>query len=222
MLKLLNKDRKIHKLPKLRMQQDLRDVARKHSKDMAEKDYFDHVNLKRQTPKDRMQMSRVTEALSGENLAKIGGFVNPTQKAEIGLMNSPGHRANILNKHYNCVGIGVIQSVSKIYYFTQNFAKRYIIFKKRIPKKTRLKKGLKLKGYCTKEIPAIYYQLNKFKEVKKKKLIKLSEKNFEFIINFPEHGEYRVDIFVPDNPLKKNKFILSNHFEIYVKKGLFF
>lgn len=116
MLRLLNKDRKRHGLAPVRMQEDLRDVARKHSADMARQDYFDHVNLKAESPGDRLRGARVSDVVSGENLAKVGGYANPTQFAERGLMDSPGHRANILNASYNVVGIGVVKNQRKVYF----------------------------------------------------------------------------------------------------------
>src|SRR3989338_4892182 len=159
MLRLLNKDSKQHRLPALFMQEDLRDVARKHSRDMARKDYFSHTNHQGKSPADRLKSARVTDAVSGENLAKIGGFAHPTVRAEIGLMNSPGHRANILNEKYNCVGIGVIKSATRIYYYTQNFAKRNLVFKKKPHRKILLKKGLSLRASTLRPLKEIIVEV---------------------------------------------------------------
>lgn len=223
MLKLVNKDRKKHGLRSLRMQQDLRDVARKHSKDMARKDYFEHKNTTGQTPFDRLEEARVTDIVAGENLAKIRGFKNPVVKAEIGLMNSPGHRANILNKLYNCVGIGVITSVDKTFYYTQNFASRDLVLTKKIPHKITLKRGLKIKGIVFTKGEKILYQIKK-RENDEKPLIQgvvdVHNKQFDFIIPFKNTGIFTVLIFLNDKG-SDSKFKLVNKFEIKVRVGWF-
>lgn len=217
MLKLTNQARKQENLPKLIMQDDLRKVARKHSLDMAKKDYFSHTNLQSHSPQDRLKLKRITEVTSGENLALVRGYKNPTQHAHIGLMNSPGHRANILNPSFNCVGIGIIQSSDKTYYSTQNFAKREIIFTKRIPRKTTLKKGLKIKGYTLKPFKNIFAEIQHTQKKPILKPIPITKKKFKAQINFPSRNIYRVKFFTPTkNP---HQFHLVNHFEIKVKKG---
>jgi hypothetical protein len=123
---MLNKERKRARLSKLFFQYDLRKVARLHSLDMAKKDYFSHTNLMRQTPKNRFEAARVSEVVAGENLAMVRGYKDCVKTAHVGLMNSPGHRANILSSSYNCVGIGASKSDNSTYYFTQNFSHRLI------------------------------------------------------------------------------------------------
>lgn len=218
MLRLLNRDRRKHGLKPLRMQEDLRRVARKHSLDMAQKDYFDHVNLQAQSPSDRLKIARVTDTTSGENLAKIGGFAHPTQFAEEGLMNSPGHRANILNDSYNVVGIGVIQDSRKIYYFTQNFAKRALVFKRKIAQKIPIGKTLRISGEAFFAVKAVAYQV-KFVKAEKalsEKVYKIQNKKFDFKVSFPELGNYEVLIFIDQKG--DGNFTLSNTFELQVKK----
>jgi hypothetical protein len=219
MLRLLNRDRKMHRLKPVRMQDDLREVARKHSKDMADKDYFAHENMQSHTHADRLRLAGVSDVVSGENLAKIGGFPNPTQFAEEGLMNSPGHRANILNGAYNAVGIGVIQSHTQIYYFTQNFAKRDLLFKKRPPKSIKVTKALHLSGEVFSNVSTIVYQIlvpgqqNPLNE----KIIPIHEKKFAFQLSFAEIGLYEVRLYVAKAGQKT--FTLANSFEVKVKKG---
>lgn len=126
MLMLVNQDRKYHSLSTLTMQNDLRLVARNHSFHMAEQDFFAHVDPSKRDPGDRIREAGITDTTFGENLAKMRGFDHVTDEAEKALMKSPGHRANILYKDFNCVGIGVIQAKDKTYYFTQNFARRFL------------------------------------------------------------------------------------------------
>lgn len=212
MLRLLNKDRKTHGLPTLFMQDDLREVARKHSRDMARQDYFSHTNLKGQSPGDRLKGARVTEAIAGENLAKIGGFALPTQRAEIGLMLSPGHRANILNEHYNCVGIGVIKSITKIYYFTQNFAKREIILKHKPKTKVKQKKGLTLKGRTVGNVNEILIESEAAGMAPERRLVPVEQQKFVTKINFSRLGDHTLKLYVP----RGRQYHLANHFELRV------
>jgi hypothetical protein len=221
MLRLLNRDRKRHGLKPVCMQQDLRKVARKHSLDMAQKDYFDHVNMKAQSPGDRLRLSGVTDVVSGENLAKIGGYPNPTQHAEVGLMNSPGHRANILNTLYNTVGIGAIQNKKGVYYFTQNFAKREVVFNKSIPDKIRYSRHLIIKGQTFGKIHTILYQVAPVGRLNamKQSVVKVTDKSFSFAITFPEPATYDVSMYV--NSPGGSQFILVNKFLIRAYRGLF-
>ena len=63
---------------------------------MFQQGFFAHVDQTGTTPFDRMRAGGVSFRAAGENLA-----LAPTvQIAHDGLMNSPGHRANILNPRY--------------------------------------------------------------------------------------------------------------------------
>ncbi|MCD6109304.1 CAP domain-containing protein [bacterium] len=224
MLRLVNKDRKQNGLKKLRMQEDLRVVARKHSKDMAQKDYFEHKNLLGETPFDRLDKARITDIVAGENLAKIKGYQIPVRRAEIGLMNSPGHRANILKSDYNCVGIGIVKSQDQSFYFTQNFAERELVFTKKIKKVVRLKTGLNIKGYFLKNPKNIIYQVKNHindKDPLYEKLIKVKDRKFNFVIPFSNTGIYQTLIFV-ETENGSEKFNVVNKFEIKVRKGFVF
>lgn len=215
MLRLLNRDRKKEGLQALVMQHDLRNVARNHSRDMAQKDYFAHENLEGKSPSDRLKHARVTEAVSGENLAKIGGFTFPTVRAETGLMNSPGHRANILNAHYNCVGIGVIKSERGVYYFTQNFAFRSLLFDVPIRRVVRLKKGLNLKGIVFHPRQKFFLQIQALKGAVKVMSIPIQKNSFDFHVDFPHPDSYVLEIYL----VQGKKMTLLNRFELQVKKG---
>jgi uncharacterized protein YkwD len=78
---------------------------------------FSHVDNDGQSPFDRMHHGGVTFDVAGENLA-----LAPTLTlAHQGLMNSPGHRANILSPDYRAVGIGVIDGGSYGLIVVQDF-----------------------------------------------------------------------------------------------------
>jgi len=199
-------------------------VARRHSKDMAKKDYFEHVNIKGQSPSDRLKTARVTDSISGENLAKIGGYPEPVFEAEEGLMRSPGHRANILNKNYNCVGIGIIKSRTGVYYFTQNFAKRILKFTKKVRKNVSAKRGLRLKGYAIEPISEIYYQINipGARKVVSEAGRKIgSSRKFDFRIKIEQVGKYEVKVFTLPSSSKNRKLRMSNSFEVSVRSWWF-
>jgi len=222
MLIYLNRDRKEFGLSSLKMQKDLRNVARNHSRDMAKQEYFEHENLKGQSPADRLQFARVTDATSGENLAKIGGYDRSVWEAENGLMHSPGHRANILNKEYNCVGIGIIKSKDGVFYFTQNFAKRLVRFSFAPAKRVSLKKGLRLKGVSLEKVSNVYFQVRMpgVPGLVQDGFERLGEKGeFDFVVFFEETGVYEVLLFTVDASSKEKN--LSNTFEVTVKSWWF-
>lgn len=217
LFRLLNKERKREGLAKLFFQNDLRRVARKHSSDMARKDYFAHDNLQGKTPKDRFQDSKVSDAVAGENLAKVGGFKNPVLVAHNGLMDSPGHRANILSKSYNCVGIGLSISDTKVHYYTQNFSYRLLALKS-YPTSVRFSKKVNIKGKVidTDAIILLFRVKDFYDEVVFEDQIKLKDtRKFRFVFHFPKNQTYQFEIYAGKQSLR-----LSNHFEIVKKSWL--
>nr|WP_255723359.1 CAP-associated domain-containing protein [Sporosarcina sp. ACRSL] len=94
------------------------ETARKHSLDMAANDYFSHDNLQGQSPFDRMKADRIKFRRAGENLAY---GQSSSIFAHEGLMNSKGHRDNILIKDYSHLGIGVAFNEKSQPYYTENF-----------------------------------------------------------------------------------------------------
>ncbi|MGB4397884.1 MAG: CvpA family protein [Daejeonella sp.] len=117
MLVLINQERKKKKLPALLADPEMRKVARLHSADMFAKGYFSHTNKEGESPAKRARDENVSFMTAGENLA-----LAPTLKlAHTGLMNSPGHRANILHKAFGRVGIGILDGGKYGLMVTQNF-----------------------------------------------------------------------------------------------------
>ena len=117
MLTLVNRERAQRGLEALEPNETARQVARKHSRDMLARGYFSHGNPEGETPFDRMKKGGVSYRAAGENLA-----LAPTlAEAHIGLMNSPGHRANILSDKFGTVGIGIIDAGPYGVMVTQNF-----------------------------------------------------------------------------------------------------
>jgi len=118
MLEMVNRERVSRGLGELVADEKAREVARKHGKDMFEKGYFSHINLEGKSSFDRMKDGEVEFNLAGENLALSKDLLS----AHEGLMNSPGHRANILNPFFHRVGIGVVDGGVYGIIFVQNFA----------------------------------------------------------------------------------------------------
>jgi uncharacterized protein YkwD len=104
MLALVNQERITRGLKPLAPDPALLEVARAHSADMFARGYFAHVTPEGLSPFDRMTQARAAFRIAGENLA-----LAPTVKlAHTGLMNSPGHRANILRPEFGRVGVGIM------------------------------------------------------------------------------------------------------------------
>ncbi|HEX8591632.1 MAG TPA: CvpA family protein [Candidatus Paceibacterota bacterium] len=118
MLDLVNEERARVGAPPLTIDPALTRSARLHSEDMWARKYFAHVNPDGEDPFDRMQNAGAVFLLAGENLA----LAPSTRLAHVGLMNSPGHRRNILDPSFRRVGIGVIDGGIYGKMYTQNFA----------------------------------------------------------------------------------------------------
>jgi len=117
MLELVNIERQKAGLKSLTMDLKVREVARAHSRDMFVRQYFAHNNPDGLSPFDRLGKADIYYISAGENLA----LAPSVELAHQGLMNSPGHRANILSADFGKVGIGVIDGGVYGKMFTQNF-----------------------------------------------------------------------------------------------------
>ncbi len=118
MLEMVNRERVSRGLRELVIDEKARAVARKHGVDMFENGYFAHTNLEGKSSVDRMKDGEVEFSMAGENLA----FAQDLLSAHTGLMESPGHRENILNPFFRRVGIGVVIGEPYGIIFVQNFA----------------------------------------------------------------------------------------------------
>jgi uncharacterized protein YkwD len=120
---LTNASRRVHGLGVLEWDDQVRVTARKHSADMAENSYFSHTNPEGQSPFDRMKEDDIAFSVAGENLA-YGQFSSIF--AHEGLMNSLGHRENILKSDFKLLGVGVAFGPKHEPYFTENFYSKRI------------------------------------------------------------------------------------------------
>lgn len=117
MLALINQERSEAGLPPLAMDAVLARVARRHSADMFERGYFSHSTPEGQSPYDRIEAAGARYLIAGENLAHAATL----SIAHNGLMNSPGHRENILRPEFGRVGIGILDGGPRGLMITQNF-----------------------------------------------------------------------------------------------------
>ena len=110
---LLNRQRKAHGRRALKPNKRLARAARKHARDMVERNYFSHTAPGGVSFVDRiMRQDYVNPGEGwtlGENLA-WGSYQLATPKSIVrSWMHSLGHRANILNTSVREIGIGVVQ-----------------------------------------------------------------------------------------------------------------
>lgn len=106
MLALVNSERQSRGLPALEIDAELTAVARLHAIEMFNAGYFSHESPLTGSPFDRLNARGIQYLQAGENLA----FAPNVEQAHQGLMDSPGHRANILEPGYRRVGIGAVVS----------------------------------------------------------------------------------------------------------------
>jgi uncharacterized YkwD family protein len=105
MVDLVNKERTSLDLKTLSVDMRLVKAARMKSMDMIKNNYFGHQSPVYGSPSDLMKAQGISYRTMGENLAGNSSVTD----AHTSLMNSPGHRANILNVDYTKIGIGIIE-----------------------------------------------------------------------------------------------------------------
>ena len=108
-LRLINEERRERNLASLELDPVLVKVAREHSLDMARRGYFGHLSP---APKATTPLGRYTSALGRRPEAVVGENVGRAPQPVMGLMHlymmeSPEHRANILDVEYVRVGVGI-------------------------------------------------------------------------------------------------------------------
>ncbi len=118
MINFVNQERKKIGASALTPDVSLRVVARSHCRDMFARGYFSHYTPEGRSPFDRMAQSDIEFSYAGENLA----LAPNTVLAMKGLMNSPGHRANILSVNFGKIGVGVIDGGVYGQMFCQEFS----------------------------------------------------------------------------------------------------
>src|SRR5690554_4335627 len=97
MVNLVNTERQKAGLAPLKVDLDLSRVARIKSQDMRDNNYFSHTSPTYGSPFDMMRSFGISYRTAGENIA----LHSSVESAHNGLMNSDGHRANILRPNFN-------------------------------------------------------------------------------------------------------------------------
>jgi uncharacterized protein YkwD len=95
-------DRSLGPAPPLQLSGTLGSVATGHAVDMAQHDYFEHVDLSGHSPADRVRASGYRYQLVGENIA-----YGPATADEVvaGWLHSPGHCQNIMDPRFVEMGL---------------------------------------------------------------------------------------------------------------------
>jgi uncharacterized protein YkwD len=96
-------------LPPLAENLQLDKAAQLKLADMFKQQYFEHINPQGVGPGDLAKQAGYNFIAEGENLA-LGNFTDD-QNLLTAWMNSPGHRANILNVKYQEIGVAVGQGM---------------------------------------------------------------------------------------------------------------
>ena len=117
-VRLVNIEREKAGLKPFTISNKLSDVAREKSKDMAVNNYFSHTSPTYGSPFDMMKQFGISYRTAGENIAK--GYLSAASVVN-GWMNSPGHRANILNANFGTIGVGAYSTSNNTTYWTQMF-----------------------------------------------------------------------------------------------------
>lgn len=119
LFELVNSERLQRGLGALTYDSSLVPVARGHSEEMLELGYFSHVSPNTGTLGDRLSAGEVSYTSAGENLA----YAPDVGIAHRGLMQSDGHRANILEPSFERIGIGILSAPDGTIMVTQLFAR---------------------------------------------------------------------------------------------------
>lgn len=120
MVNLVNQARMNQGIQPLSVNQQLTNLARLKSQDMVDNNYFSHTSPTYGSPFEMMKNAGVTYSTAGENIAGT----QTTESAHQNLMNSEGHRANILNSKFTEIGVGIASGSVYGNIYTQMFIGR--------------------------------------------------------------------------------------------------
>jgi len=122
-LRLSNRFRQQNGLKPLQQNDRLAIAAQQHCQNMAAQDFFEHLGQDGSTPQSRGTAAGYVGGV-GENIA--AGYTTPKAVVQ-GWIQSPAHRANLLNPNYRDIGIGFYDYPSDSgtanyrFYWAQNF-----------------------------------------------------------------------------------------------------
>lgn len=119
-IQLCNVQRARYGLPALSQDTKLMQLCKMKSQDMAYRNYFSHNSPVYGSAFNMLKNYGVKFVAAGENIA--GGQKTP-DAVVTSWMNSPGHRANILNRVYKEIGVGIATDRYGRLVWTQIFIK---------------------------------------------------------------------------------------------------
>ena len=106
-----NSQRELNGLSALKENTELDRAASAKAEDMFKNQYFEHVSPAGVDPGNLVQSYGYNYIVAGENLI-LGNFADEKEVVQ-DWMNSPGHRANILNNRYTEIGVAVVKGTYK-------------------------------------------------------------------------------------------------------------
>lgn len=122
---IVNQKRIENGLKSLVWSDQLEGVARGHSQNMADFDFFSHRGMDNKMVSDRADDAHLGKWRAiGENIAFNRGFADPIAKAVQLWLDSTSHRNNMMNENWKEAAIGVAIAADGSYYFTQVFLAR--------------------------------------------------------------------------------------------------
>jgi uncharacterized protein YkwD len=118
-----NGERAAAGLPPLQVSGTLTDVARRRAQDMAANNYFSHYSPSGETAFTILGRMGYNYGTGGENIARNNyPDAQSVSTAMSGFMQSPGHRANVLEPKFRVVGIGMAVGAGGMKYFAVVFS----------------------------------------------------------------------------------------------------
>jgi uncharacterized protein YkwD len=117
MLNLINQERTSRGLVPVVFSNELTYMAELHSQDMIDRNFFSHENPDGENINTRRKDLNI-QTFVGENIGKSPSVATTHQI----LMDSPPHKANILNPDWNRLGLGILQSNDGYYLVSQEFS----------------------------------------------------------------------------------------------------
>lgn len=114
----INQHRHHHGLPPLKLNRQLSLVARSHSQQMADFNFYSHIDPQGRNHRRRVEASGLRAYVIGENLMKCIRSRDPVGLSVQSWMKSPSHRKNILLSGMQETGVGIWRK-GQTYYVTQ-------------------------------------------------------------------------------------------------------
>ena len=119
----VNRQRTEQQLPPLIFLDVIHPAARNYSRQLAEENFFSHVDPAGRMIGDRLRRTGVSWLAMGENLSHATGFIDPVPEVVASWMRNPPHRGNILNPEFKYAAIGVWVK-NQDFFFTQVFVNK--------------------------------------------------------------------------------------------------